>query len=88
VRAFSPSPGAYSRIHGTAIKIWQASAAPDTGGLPGQIVAVERRGIVVACGEGALALEMVQKSGGKKLSAASFLSGYPLRPGDRFEDKE
>ena len=88
VRAFSPSPGAYSRIHGTAIKIWQASAAPDTGGLPGQIVAVERRGIVVACGEGALVLEMVQKSGGKKLSAASFLSGYPLRPGDCFEHKE
>lgn len=88
VRAFNPSPGAYSRIHEIVIKIWQARAAPDTGGVPGQIVAVERRGIVVACGEGALVLETVQKSGGKKLSAASFLLGYPLQPGDRFEHKE
>jgi methionyl-tRNA formyltransferase len=88
VRAFNPSPGAYSRIHGTAIKIWQASTTPGTRGVPGQIVAVERRGIVVACGDGALILEIVQKSGGKKLSAASFLLGYPLQPGDRFENKE
>jgi methionyl-tRNA formyltransferase len=88
VRAFNPSPGAYSRIHGTAIKIWQASTTPGTRGVPGQIVAVEHRGIVVACGDGALILEIVQKSGGKKLSAASFLLGYPLQPGDRFENKE
>jgi methionyl-tRNA formyltransferase len=88
VRAFNPSPGAYSRIHEIVIKVWQAKATPDTGGVPGQIIAVERRGIVVACGEGALVLETVQKSGGKKLSAASFLLGYPLQPGDRFEHKE
>jgi len=60
----------------------------DTGGNPGQIVAIERGGIVVACGKGALVLEIVQKSGGKKLSAASFLLGFPLQPGDRFECRD
>ena len=85
VRAFNPYPGTHSRLHGTSIKIWQASPAGDTGGSPGQIVAIERHGIIVACGKGALVLEIVQKSGGKKLSAASFLSGFPLQLGDRFE---
>jgi Methionyl-tRNA formyltransferase len=49
---------------------------------------VKRDGIVVGCGRGSLVLEIVQKSGGKKLSAAEFLSGHSLRPGDRFESRE
>ena len=44
-------------------------------GKPGEIVAMGRDGIVVVCGKGTLVLEIVQKIGGKKLSAASFLSG-------------
>ncbi|SFN64203.1 methionyl-tRNA formyltransferase [Nitrosospira briensis] len=88
VRAFNPRPGAHSRIAGAPMKIWQASTGTDSAGKPGEIVAVTRHGIVVACGEGSLVLEIVQKSGGKKLSAAEFLSGHPLRPGDRFERRE
>ena len=88
VRAFNPYPGAHSWVHGISIKIWQASIAADTGGEPGEIVAIERRGIIVASGEGALVLEIVQKSGGKKMSATSFLAGYPLQPGDRFKCPE
>lgn len=85
VRAFNPRPGAYSRIGGVFMKIWQASTAADIAGEPGEIVAIRRDGIVVACGNGSLVLETVQKSGGIKLSAAEFLSGHSLLPGDRFE---
>lgn len=88
VRAFNPRPGARSHIGGALMKIWQASTAGDVPGKPGEIVAAGRDGIVVACGKGSLILETVQKSGGKKLSAAEFLSGHPLRPGDRFERPE
>ena len=55
---------------------------------PGEIVSVRGGGIVVGCGKGSLVLQTVQKSGGKKLSAAEFLSGHLLRPGDRFESRE
>ncbi|SEL36549.1 methionyl-tRNA formyltransferase [Nitrosovibrio tenuis] len=85
VRAFNPYPGAHSRVRETPIKVWRASIETGRGGEPGEVIAIESRGIVVACGIGALVLEIVQKSGGKKLSAANFLSGFPLRPGDRFE---
>lgn len=85
VRAFNPRPGAHSRIAGSEIKIWRASVAVDTNGEPGEIVAITKNGILVACGEGGLVLEVVQEAGGRKMTAADFLSGHPLRPGDRFE---
>lgn len=88
VRAFNPRPGAYSRVNGIPMKIWQASVAADANGKPGEITAIRRGGIVVSCGKGAVVLEIVQKSGGKKLNASEFLSGHPLRPGDRFESRE
>jgi methionyl-tRNA formyltransferase len=85
VRAFNPRPGAYSRVCGASMKIWQAGVAADAPGKTGEIVATGRDGIVVVCGAGTLVLEIVQKPDGKKLSAAEFLSGHALQPGDCFE---
>ena len=48
------------------------------------MLAAGAEGIVVACGEGALCLTELQKSGGKRLPAADFLRGYALKPGQRF----
>jgi methionyl-tRNA formyltransferase len=88
VRAFNPRPGAHSSVRGMPLKIWRAAVAGDVPAEPGEIVSVRGDGIVVGCGKGSLVLEMVQKSGGKKLSVAEFLSGHLLRAGDRFESRE
>ncbi len=88
VRAFNPHPGAYSRIRGTPLKIWQAEVAANAAGNPGEVVAIGRKGIAVVCGDGALVLKIVQKPGGKKMSAVEFLAGYPLQPGNRFECRD
>ena len=89
VRAFNPRPGACTIIRGSALKIWQASIATSAGSLthriPGEISAIDSNGITVACGQGALVLEAVQKSNGRKMSAAEFVVGHSLQPGDRFE---
>ncbi|MDB5747035.1 MAG: methionyl-tRNA formyltransferase [Massilia sp.] len=77
VRAFNPFPGAQGSVNGTAIKIWQAEPV-DAAGAPGQVLAADAGGIVVACGEGALRLQQLQKPGGKRLAAAEFLKGFPL----------
>jgi methionyl-tRNA formyltransferase len=50
------------------------------GGRPGQILAADGDGIVVACGEGALRLTELQKPGGRRLASADFLHGSPLKP--------
>jgi len=83
VRAFRPVPGATSTLAGATVKIWQARVEQGAG-APGATLAVGPHGILVACGVGALAVTQLQRSGGKRLSAAEFLRGHPVMPGARF----
>lgn len=83
VRAFDPFPGTVARVEGQTIKVWRAEPAPGAG-EPGTVLAANVDGILVACGEGALRLVELQKSGGKRLQAADFLHGFALKPGQRF----
>ncbi len=84
IRAFNPFPGALAHIHDTPVKIWQAGLEAGSG-PPGEILALDSDGITVACGEGALRLHTLQKPGGKRLAAAQFLQGFPLKAGQAFE---
>jgi len=84
VRAFSPLPGAATAVRGVALKIWRASLSPATG-APGTVLEADAKGIVVACGAGALVVQELQRAGGKKLTAAQFLAGFPLARGERLE---
>ena len=83
VRAFNPFPGATAQLDGQVVKIWAAMPVSQTGEA-GRILAADSDGIVVACGDGALRLTELQKAGGKRLPAADFLRGFPLKPGQRF----
>ena len=82
IRAYNPFPGAVLHAGDQPIKIWQASLV-DGQGEPGLILAADATGVVVACGEGALRLEVLQAPGGKRLAAGDFLRGHPLPPGSR-----
>ena len=84
IRAYNPFPAAYTTIHATPVKVWQASARNDLGGEYGTVLAVEKNGIIVACGHGALRLEVLQRPNAKALPAAQFVQGFALHPGDRF----
>lgn len=76
VRAFNPFPGATGQAGASSVKIWRAEPAAGAG-RPGQVLSADaQRGIVVACGEGALRLTELQKPGGKRLAAAEFLKGF------------
>jgi methionyl-tRNA formyltransferase len=84
VRAFNPFPGALASIQGHPIKVWLAEPL-DAAAPPGSIIAADKHGIVVACGEGALRLTELQKAGGKRLPIAQFLAGTPVVPGTLFD---
>lgn len=85
VRAFNPFPVASTTLDGVPLKIWAAQLEPadrcDPGAVPGELLMADRRGVVVACGSGALAITELQKAGGKRLQVAQFLAGHPLSPG-------
>jgi methionyl-tRNA formyltransferase len=80
IRAFNPFPGAFCLLDEAPLKIWRARPVAGAG-APGEILALDRQGIRVACGEGALEIVEVQKAGGKRLLVEAFLAGHELRVG-------
>ncbi len=84
LRSFNPFPGAQALFAGQTVKLWRAAPVAASGET-GQILAVDRSAVVVACGEGALAISELQKAGGKRLPVQQFLAGHPLKVGDRFD---
>jgi methionyl-tRNA formyltransferase len=86
IRAFNPFPGASTTLAGLTVKIWAAAPAVPVGqsGAAGEVLAVNREGILIACGEGAMLVRELQKAGGKRLSAVQFLAGTAIAPGARF----
>lgn len=87
VRACNPWPMAQCMLKNQFCRILRTIPVEGTASdTPGAITAVEKDRIVVATGDGILAITQLQLAGRKALDAGAFLRGVPLQPGDRFED--
>ncbi len=85
IRAFDPAPGAASAFGGAGVKVWRADPVERAhGAAAGTVLAVDREGIDVACGAGALRLRELQPASGKRMSASAFAAGHGAVPGARF----
>jgi methionyl-tRNA formyltransferase len=86
VRGLVPWPGAFTFLPGQPqphlLKIWQAEPAQSPG-LPGEVLQADKTGIVVGCGHDALRILVLQREGGRRLTAQEFLAGHPLLPGQK-----
>ncbi|MEO4047942.1 methionyl-tRNA formyltransferase [Pseudomonas sp. CAU 1711] len=69
IRAFHPWPICHSSLNGEAIKIHAAELGQGSG-QPGVILAADKAGLTIACGQGALRLTRLQLPGGKPLNFA------------------
>ncbi len=87
LRAFTPWPGAFTSLVGAAkptlLKIWRAEPVAKNG-RAGEVLAADKNGIVIGCGQGSLCITELQREGGKRLLAEQFLQGFPLPPGTKF----
>lgn len=88
VRAFDPVPGSTAeldRAPGATLKVWAAvpDMRPVGDAAPGTVIALADGAIVVAAGDGAVALRELQRPGGRRMPAREFLAGFPVRVGDR-----
>ncbi len=81
IRALSPLPGAWFNLRGERLKV--LAAAPLTLPEPGQAGRVLDDSLTIACGEGALRLQIVQRAGRAPLAADAFLRGFPLPAGTK-----
>ncbi len=83
VRGLEPWPGAYTALEGEALKIAATRVDATASGDAGCVLAADKNGVLVACGEGALLIGELQLPGKKRLPAAAFLSGRQLPVGTR-----
>ena len=75
VRAFNPWPVAEAQVAGERLRIHAAVALPLAhAAVPGTLLAAGREGIDIACGQGALRLRVVQREGGRAITAAEWLN--------------
>lgn len=85
VRAFNPAPGAATAYGAIDLKVWQASLVEGVSGEPGRVCAADASGITVAAGKNGIRITELQRAGGKRVTAAAFLTGSALEPGERLQ---
>jgi len=85
VRGMTPWPSAFALHAGKTLKVLSSAVAAESApaGEPGEIVALGRDGISVACGEGVLRLRFVQPEGGKAMDAWAYAQGRRVETGER-----
>jgi methionyl-tRNA formyltransferase len=80
VRGMDPWPGAFTTLHDRTLRCFGAVASSESG-APGEVLAVDDRGLLVACGTGAVWLRELQPAGRRRMSARAFTAGNPVEPG-------
>ncbi|MGV8940529.1 MAG: methionyl-tRNA formyltransferase [Lysobacter sp.] len=76
VRAFNPWPMAEAQVAGERLRLHAAVALPLAhDAVPGTVLAAGREGLDIACGEGILRIRVLQRDGGKAITAADYLNG-------------
>lgn len=80
VRGLNPWPTATATIGGTNFKIHETVLAENPeGAAPGTVLGLTKKGLVVACGEGAVEIRTLQAEGGKRMPAPDYFRGHPLK---------
>lgn len=83
LRAFIPWPISQTTHKGTRLRIWQATAIdrPHSAAI-GRVVDISDQGVCIACGDGVLRLETLQRDGSKPMNYKDFSNGYRIEIGD------
>ena len=83
IRGLAPFPGAWFEAGDARVKALMSSGASGAG-APGEILDTDGN-IIVACGEGAVALTTLQRAGKRAQGAEEFLHGFSLTRGQRLD---
>lgn len=85
IRAMNPWPVAFFNLNGELIKVWEAE--PVSGeGESGQVVEINRNGLLVGTKTGLIALKQLQAPGKNKVTAFELASSKGVKLGDVFNN--
>lgn len=92
IRALNPHPGSFTTFHQENLKIWRSrllspsdSTQADTrekASIPGEVVKVEKEGLVLQTGSGQIVVQEVQPAGKKAMPARDFFLGRRAQVGE------
>lgn len=87
IRGLNPWPIALTSLAGERLKVFAAEKVAGNG-EPGTVLEADpKKGLTVACGEGALKLIEIQLVGGKRMKATDFLRGHVIEVGTKLGDE-
>ncbi len=76
IRAFNPWPMAEASVAGERLRVHGAIALNEShAAAPGTLLRAGREGLDIACAEGVLRIRVLQRDGGKAITAADYLNG-------------
>ncbi len=84
IHAFDPKPGAWGTIREGEVRLFGARELPDRHGDPGEVLSVGEMGMIIACGNGAVAVEAVHPAGKRRVAALDWFQGRGVAVGDRW----
>jgi len=80
VRGLIPWPCAATEVAGLKFKVFRTAPGRETSAVPGTVLSAGKAGIEVACGDGkSLYITELQAEGGKRMAAAAYLLGRPIK---------
>lgn len=81
IRAFYPFPGSCFMYKDERIKVLKASLCPEKY-VEIEGIVIKEYPLIIACGQGAIVLERLQREGKKPMSADDFQKGFTIKKGD------
>lgn len=80
VRGCDPWPTAFTTVDGAPLKLFRAKTISGRG-APGVVLGADRDGLLVGCGDDAVAFAELQLPGKKRMPASALLAGRPIPVG-------
>ncbi len=88
IRGLQPWPVAYTQIGDDVLRVWSAALPEndENAGQAGEIIAIDKHGVTVRCGDGqSLRLTQLQWAGGKPLNSVQILQAQKLQIGQQLQ---
>lgn len=77
VRGLHPWPVATMQLQGKQFKVHETRVV-EGNGTPGTVLELNKHGLVIACGQGAIEVRSLQAEGGKRMNAPDYFRGHPM----------
>jgi len=85
IRAYDPKPGAYSYLNGERVKLFEVREVEKVAGEAGNIVKIEKKGMLVITGKGGVWISKIQFPGKRVMYVWDAYIGRRLKEGGKFD---